>query len=85
MNLILFLEMLKNQHVRIDCHANREYDASDTRKRQRRIEQIKQSKQHDRVRHKRNVGNKSGHAIKEDHEDEDGSKTDSKSKLGLVF
>ena len=85
LDLVLLLEMLENQHVRIDRHADAEDDTRDARQRQRRIEDVEQREQHDGVRHERDVGDEAGDAVEEQHEEQHGADADGERELRFIL
>ena len=77
--------MLKDEDVRVDRHTDRENDTRNARQCQRRIHQIENAEQHDRVRHEGHVCNKAREVVEEDHEEHDRTEPDHEGELGLVF
>ena len=77
--------MLKDEDVCIDRHTDRENDARHARQRQRRIHQIKDAEQHDRICHECHVRDKARKMVEENHEEHDRTESDHKRELGFVL
>lgn len=85
LDLVLFLEVLEDEDVRVDGHTDGQDDTGDTRQGQRRIEQVQEAEQHERVGHQGDVGDEARHAVEEDHEQEDGAEADGKGEFRLIL
>ena len=64
-------EILENQHVRVDTHADCQDDAGNTRQRQRGSQCRERSHQTDQVQDQREVGDPAGQPVVEHHEQDD--------------